>query len=131
MQPPEPGMTRQSFFPSLLVVGLSIQSLVAADPALAAEKRGAALKRAALLQEAFAQVADEVFPGLVCLTSFERTAVATDEERDGLTGWREAISVDQRYRGMKRLASATGFALSDDGYILSVLDFLKKPDGEL
>jgi S1-C subfamily serine protease len=132
-------MTRRSLPSSLLAAGLSVATLAAVDPARAAEKRSPALKQAALLQEAFAQVAEKVFPSVVSLTSFERRETAADNDNaesgssdsPSLRGWREAISANERYASMKRLASGTGFVLSEDGYILTALDFLKKSNGEL
>jgi serine protease Do len=88
-------------------------------------------KSALALQETFASVAEKVFPSVVCLTSFERTTGSAPPEdgEEGDQGWREAIQIDQRHPGMRRLASASGFVMTADGYVLTTLDFLKKPDG--
>ena len=105
---------------------------VAGGHAQRGARRDRPLKDAAALQQAFASLADEVFPSIVCLTAFERRPEAPPEdEQGGLNRWREAIAVDQRYPTMRRLASATGFAMSADGYLLTTLEFMKKPGGGL
>ena len=69
----------------------------------------------------------------MCLTSFERTAeTAPPAEGVAIGGsWSEPLGLDQRYPNMRPLASATGFAMAADGYVLTSLDFLRKPGGEL
>jgi serine protease Do len=69
----------------------------------------------------------------VCLTSFERTAETTPPAEGAAGGgsWSEPLGLDQRYPNMRPLASATGFAMAADGYVLTSLDFLKKPGGGL
>ena len=125
-------MTRLALLASLLTLNLSLGAIAAAERRPAPARRDQPLKEAVALQETFAGVADQVFPSLVCLTSFERTAEPTPplEAPDG-GGWGRTIGVDQRYPNMRRLASASGFVMTGDGYAISSLDFLRKPGGEL
>ena len=120
--------------PSLLAVALSL-SLSGAAAAAArppeATRNDKQMKEVAALQETFARIADTVSASLLSLSSFERTGEPAPVARPESSAWREPVGADRRYPGMRRLASATGFAMTADGYILTTLAFLKKPGGEL
>ncbi len=126
-------LSRSPLLPFLLALSIALGAVTGAT-AQRGPRRDQRLREAVALQETFASVADKVFPSLVSLTSFRRVGesepVATPEESFD-DGWRVAVGVDERYPRMRRLASATGFAVSADGYILTTLGFLKKPGGGL
>jgi serine protease Do len=126
-------MTRLALLASLLTLSLSLGAIAAAERRPASARRDQPLKEAVALQETFARVADQVFPSMVCLTSFERTAEPTPPTGAAQDRgfWREPVGVEQRYPNMRRLASASGFLMTADGYAVSSLDFLRKPGGEL
>lgn len=91
------------------------------------------LEMALELQENFSRVAESVFPSIVCLTSYVNDAarLPPGHGAEPEQAWREATRADHRYPNKRRLASASGFALDDDGYLLTCLRFLEKPGGGL
>jgi S1-C subfamily serine protease len=97
----------------------------------AAREPEAGLEAAVELQDAFARVAETVFPSVVCLTSYVTDPAPPPAAEGDEASWREATRADRRYPGKRRLASASGFALADDGYLISCLRFLQKPGGGL
>ena len=86
-------MTRLAVFASLLALGLSFGPLGAAERRPGTARRDQARKEAIALQETFAGVADQVFPSLVCLTSFERTAGTAPPAEGAASGgsWSEPL----------------------------------------
>ena len=76
-------MTRAALLGSLLAFSFSLGAIGAAERRPASARRDQPLKEAVALQETFARVADQVFPSLLCLTSFERTAEPAPHGRRG------------------------------------------------
>ena len=115
-------LSRSPLLPFLLALSLSLGAVAAGHCAAARaarDRRARGSRR--LCKQAFASVADKVFPSLVCLTAFERLRRGrrsrSSFEQGGFNtaGAKRSRSIE-RYPSMRRLASATGFAMSADGY---------------
>jgi len=83
------------------------------------------------LQDAFAAVAERLFPSVVGVSGFVRRPADTGEgsgaENPG--AWREGSTEDRMYPGFERVGSGSGFIVSKEGHILTTHQVLVGPDG--
>lgn len=77
---------------------------------------GPDIEAALVLEDAFAHVAERVFPSVVGLSFYARDDKKPAERGPG---WREASQAEPPYPGYRLMSTASGFFVSDDGYILS------------
>jgi serine protease Do len=90
----------------------------------AGSEPGSDIQAAILLENAFARVAERVFPSVVGLSFYVR-----DASRPAVhpPGWREAPDAAPSYPGYRLLRRGSGFFISDDGTILSCNHLLVDP----
>jgi S1-C subfamily serine protease/mono/diheme cytochrome c family protein len=96
-------------------------------PAPQAVPTGDPLQLAVGLQDAFAGVAEAVFPSVVNVTSFVR---GRPEDSPGDPSWQVASAEARMYPGFKRLRSGSGFCVTEDGYLLTGYHVVVRDDGE-
>lgn len=111
---------------ALLLAGLAagVGARADDDPAVAL---------AVQLQDAFARVADEVFPSVVSITVYSEDADWTPEKlaaRHG-PGWVESNPEAVLYPGFRRTRGGSGVIVSADGEILTTRDNLLDADGAI
>src|SRR5262245_51297894 len=82
------------------------------------------LEAAALLENAFGTVAQDVFPSVVGLSFYDREPARAPK---GGSGWRESSSEAPTYPGYRLVRTGTGFFVDEGGYILSCHHLLIDP----
>lgn len=84
------------------------------------------LEVAALLERAFARVAERVFPSVVGISVYEKLGVPEPFGAAGSSpsGWREGDAEDRLYPGFRRAKSGTGFLVTGDGDVLTTASVL-------
>ncbi len=85
------------------------------------------------MQEAFARVADRVFPRVVGITGYVRDPDWTAEKLRAQRGeaWTVGNAELLRYRGFRPLPSGSGFRVDDEGYVLSRDHLVRDEHGEI
>lgn len=101
------------------------------DPAPAAHAPAAGLDAALALQDAFAAVAERVFPSIVTVSAYVREPeVAPVEAGAAPTKGAWVKQIDHDYPGFRRIGSGSGVILSAEGDILTNRHFLLQENGE-
>ncbi|MEM7203161.1 MAG: trypsin-like peptidase domain-containing protein [Planctomycetota bacterium] len=112
--------TRRLFFAAAFV-GLHVAAAPAqnAGPAAAAAPSPPPVDIAVALQERLEQIAEELYPSVVAVTAFVRDPAADEPEtEEGRAAWVLRFGSPD-YPGFRRIGSASGIAMTDDGYVLT------------
>lgn len=94
---------------------------------------GSAFTAALQLQDAFAAVADRIFPHIVGLSSYEPATknLAGRGKAADREGWTAATAASPQYAGFRLLHTGSALLLDDDGYLLTSNAALRSSRGEL
>ena len=89
----------------------------------------AALEMMSQLQNVFADVAEDVFPSVVIVTSYVRVAPGQAAADSQDAQWRET-NAKELYPGFQKLHSGSGVVIGENGQVISLRQFVVTPDGE-
>lgn len=112
-----------------LGLGVCVASPVAQE-ATTRPPRSSALDMMTQLQNVFADVAEDVFPSVVLVTSYVRDEAPDAADDSAGAHWRQA-GPRELYPGFRPLRSGSGVVLSDQGQVVTLRQFVVTPDGDL
>jgi serine protease Do len=113
----------------LVVAAMGRSTPAGAQEETSGPPRDAALNAVLQLQDAFAAVAERVFPSVVIVTSYVRKEPSAAKSDSQSGQWRES-GEKELYPGFHKLYSGSGVVIGEAGQVISLRQFVVTPDGE-
>ncbi len=120
--------TRRAIPRLMLVFALSITFSVAvqAQDDAKSSSRPSALQMMTQMQDVFADIAENVFPSVVVVTSYVRETAAADSQD---SAWRETAE-KELYPGFRPVRSGSGVTVGEEGQVITLRHYVMTPDDE-